>query len=644
MEKSVNYPPKELLGSFIKNNEFLLLWMLNNNEYSTWSHLTKVINKSTLSNYLNRFLDNGYAQKLSLEIGGKKKKVYRIKSKGKARFYELSQGKKRKELSFPPTVILRKRNYDHWILWMLYNNNHCKWSDFLNEPLLINQSSLSKNLNYLIEKKKFVRKENREYRITKSGKLAYTMILRQYDLDRQSILEAESSRIREITKETNKFFREHQIKKKNIKFHYINYTLNLPYENEKIKYMFDNKEDFNKVLLFLSLNHPKEFPNYISPEDFSEKYNINLTKLNFAILRIVKDSIYPIRIFKLEIGNGNNYYFQGNEKLEKILRAIVEEHFAKSTYLYNLSETTLKESYIINMDLIIEDILDEICYNLFSSGLKNGLRRFLPEYIHYLAYKVEKKKELKDTYDKLEGLIWQEIEFFNQNVNQAQIYAQNKYRGSIDEINEEIKSKPESVDLYYTKTKTLINLNKYREALELLDNMMIGFPHEEKNILMIKAYILKEMKDPKAGLNIINELITRFPKDMDLLNYKASWLQYLNKKQESLNLIQKLIKKEPNNALYHDTYGEILMFFNNYAKALEEFQKTISINKNNWFSYQTYVKMGICYNILKDYDMAIEFLNKGKESANDSLSDPESKEKWIVIADLILSEIEQLTI
>ncbi|MDX1798895.1 MAG: hypothetical protein R3255_09635 [Candidatus Lokiarchaeia archaeon] len=214
MEKSVNYPPKELLSSFIKNNEFLLLWMLNNNEYSTWSHLTKVINKSTLSNYLNRFLDNDYVQKLSLEIDGKKKKVYRIKSKGKERFYELSQGKKRNELNFPPTVILRKRNYDHWILWMLYNNNHCKWSDFLKEPLSINQSSLSKNMNYLIEKKKFVRKENREYRITKSGKLAYTMILRKYDLDRQSILEAESSRIREITKETNKFFREHQIKKK----------------------------------------------------------------------------------------------------------------------------------------------------------------------------------------------------------------------------------------------------------------------------------------------------------------------------------------------------------------------------------------------------------------------------------------------
>ncbi|MDX1798896.1 MAG: hypothetical protein R3255_09640, partial [Candidatus Lokiarchaeia archaeon] len=282
----------------------------------------------------------------------------------------------------------------------------------------------------------------------------------------------------------------------------------------------------------------------------------------------MEDSIYPIKIFKLEIENVNNYYFQGNEKLEKILSAIVEEHIAKSTYLYNLSETALKEPYGINIDLIIEGILDDICYNLFSDRLKNALRRFLPEYIHYLAYKVEKKKELKDTYDKLEGLIWQEIELFNQNLNQTQIYGQNKYIGSIDEINEEIKSNPESVDLYYTKIKTLINLNKYREALELLDNMMIGFPHEEKNILMIKAYILKEMKDPESGLNIINELITKFPNDMDLLNYKASWLQYLNKKQESLNLIQKLIKKEPNNALYHDTYGEILMFFNNYTKAL----------------------------------------------------------------------------
>lgn len=642
MTNQFNYPPKELISTYSKNNEFLLLWMLNNNESSTWSDLTKVINKSTLSNYLNKFLRNDIAQKLSLEIKGKKKKVYRIKSKGKARFYELSQGKKERELSFPPIAILRKRNYDHWILWMLYNNNYCKWADFLKEPLSINQSSLSKNMNYLMAKKGFVKKENKEYRITKSGKAAYTMILRQYDLDRQSILEAESNRIREITKKTNKFFNDHQINNKNIKFHYINYLLNLPYENEKIKHTFDNREDFNKVLLFLSLNHPSEYPNCISSEEFSKNYNINLTKLNFALIRILEDSIYPTRIFKLEIEKDLNYYFQVNEKLEKFLRAVVEEHIAKSTYLYNLSEITAEKSFSLNIEIIIKDILEEICNNLFSDGLMNALRKFLPGYIHYLAYKVEKKKELKDTYDKLEGLIWQEIQISNQKVNQTQIDNQSVSGRTLDEINQKIEADPENIELYYSKIKILINLNKYREALSLSGTMLDGFPHEEKNISMIKAYILKEMKDPQAGLDIINELIIKYPEDTDLLNYKASWLQYLNKEKESLVIIQNLIRIQPNNALYHDTYGEILMFFNNYAKALEEFKKVIKLNKENWFIYQTYIKLGICYNFLKKYNIAIDFLKKGKESTLDSQSDNESKKKWIVIADLILSEIEQL--
>ncbi len=637
MTESFNYPPKELIDTYTKNNEFLLLWMLSNNDSSTWSHLTKVINKSTLSNYLNKFLNNDYAQKLSIEINGKRKKVYRIKPKGKERFYDLSQGKKEKELNFPPDTLLRKRNYDHWILWMVYNNNYCKWADFLKEPLAINQSSLSKNMNYLIERKQFIKKENKEYIITKKGKAAYADMLRNYDLDRQSILEAESNRIREVTKKTNEFFKKYQINDKTIKFQYINYVLNLPYENEKIKFTFDNEGDFNKVLLFLSLNHPNQYPNNISPEDFSGKYSLNLTKLKFALIRIVEDSVFPIKFFKLEIGEDLYCYFQTNEKIEKILNAIVEEHVAKSTYLYNLSETMPMETPGINIDLIIKGILDEICGNIFSPGLKSALRKFLPEYIQYLAYKIEKKKELRDTYDKLEGLIWQELQIYNLSNKQFQF-------GTIDAVNEEIESNPENIEPYYLKCKILINSNRYREVLTLLETMVVNFSHEEKNISMIKAYILKEMKDPQAGLDIINELIIKYPEDTDLLNYKASWLQYLNRKQEALDVIQTLIEKKPDKALYHDTYGEILMFFNNYAKALEEFRETINLDKENWFIYQTYIKMGICYNIFKEYALATEYLNKGKESANESLSDLDSKRKWISIADLILSEIEQLKV
>ncbi|MFX1432060.1 MAG: tetratricopeptide repeat protein, partial [Promethearchaeota archaeon] len=519
MVKSFNYPPKELISLYQKNNEFLLLWMLNNNECSTWSNLTKIINKSTLSNYLNKFLDKEFVEKLSVDINGSKKKVYRIKSGGKERFSLLSQGKKKRRLSYPPNAILRRRNYNHWIHWMVYNNNSCKWADFLEKPLSINQSSLSKSLNFLIEKDGFVRKENKEYKITKIGKVEYANMLKQYDLDRQSILEVESKRIREITNRTNEFFRKYQIKDKNIKFRYINNILKLPYENEKIKYTFDSEENFNKVLLFLSLNHPNEFPNFIYPEDFSEEYGINLTKLKFALIRIVEDTIYSTKFFKLNVEKEKNYYFQANEKIEKILNAIVEEHVAKSTYLSNLSEMTPNETYELNLELVIEDILDEICGTLFQKGLRNALMKFLPDYIHYLAYKIEKKEELKDVNDKLEGLIWQKIQAFNLNEKKSQFKEKDKIYDNISEINKAIKSNPNNIELYYSKAKTLIDLNQNREVLAFLNTMHENFPQEEKNIQLIKAYTFKEMKNVQVGLEIINELIKKYPEDKDLINY-----------------------------------------------------------------------------------------------------------------------------
>ena len=123
---------------------------------------------------------------------------YQITSLGKERFNELSYDKKsgKRRLKYPPKVFLKRRNYDHWILWMVYNNYSCKWSDFKQKPLLINQSALSNNINSLLESGSIAR-ENKEYVITPDGKTEYFSILKQYDLDRQSILEQESKRIEE---------------------------------------------------------------------------------------------------------------------------------------------------------------------------------------------------------------------------------------------------------------------------------------------------------------------------------------------------------------------------------------------------------------------------------------------------------------
>ncbi|MHA1391173.1 MAG: hypothetical protein ACTSQT_02880, partial [Promethearchaeota archaeon] len=617
------------------NYEFIILWILNNNDVCTWANLKEKITHSTLSNYLRRLKDKGYIEK-------SKYNQYKITLKGKDRYYELSEVKQKiRKLSYPPDTILRRRNYDHWILWMLANNNSCRWSNLSEPPLSINQSSLSKKLNSLIDNE-FVRKEEKEYRITRLGKTEYSNILRLYDLDRQSVLEEESKRIKEITKSTNNFFNEYDIEEKDIKFRFLNNKLKLPYE--KVKSTLDSEEDYDKILLYLALNHPNRFPHYTSPEEFSERYDIKLIKLNFVILRIVDDNIFPVKFFKLELTNGKTFYFQVNEKVEQMLNIIVEDHVTKFTYLNNLEENTSERSPPLTMESIVNAILEEIIETLFNPGLKSALRTFLPSYINYLAYKIEKERKSLDTFDKLEGLIWKEIMVFNFTEVKDQFYIDpaKSFEENLEKINKAIEQNPKQLDLYYMKSKILMYFDKYNEALILLDGMLEDFPENEKELKMKKASILKKMRDLNGGLKIIDDLTSKYPDDNDLLNYKAFWYQYLYKREEALEIINVLIEREPDNGIYHDSYGEILMAFNEHESAIVKFQEALKLDPNSWYIYQTYIKLGICYRELEDYDSALDHLIKGKELINKSQSDDDTKQVWHSYAEPFIEEIKAL--
>jgi len=151
--ENLNYPPEKLFNPSIQNKpnyDHIILWMLANNDTCKWSNFSEKpieIPVGTLSRHLDQLKSKGLVQKIS-------RGHYKISIEGKKEFNALSSSKKKKRiLNHPPKIILRSgRNYDDWILWMVYNNNFCKRLDFLGEPLSINQSSLSKNLNLLIEK------------------------------------------------------------------------------------------------------------------------------------------------------------------------------------------------------------------------------------------------------------------------------------------------------------------------------------------------------------------------------------------------------------------------------------------------------------------------------------------------------------
>ena len=619
----INYPPEGIFNVLKNDYEHLTLWMLANNEECKWSDFTQEplnFSTSTVSKYTNRLQDRGHIVKVS-------RGVYKITSKGRIRFNEISSSKRKgKRLNSPPKIILKKRNYGDWILWMLYNNSSCKWSDFLDPPLSINRHSLSKKMN-LLKERGFVLHENKEYKITHAGKLQYSKMLEKYDLDRQSILNEESKRIEDITSKTLNFFKQFNIEDEEIQYRFLTNSLKLDYT--RVNSILTDQTDFEKILLFLSINHPDYFPNFISLDDFSQKYDIKETKLSYYIDEIVENQIYSIKFFKLSLPKGITYYFQENDSLEMMLRTITEKYIRKSTYLGHL------KSELILLKDIEQNILDEACSKIFKPNMKDSLTEFLPNYIDYLAYKMESKVELNETYDKLDAIIWQSM----MDVLQIKEVEFVGLEESIDAIDQSIKSDPENMELYLSKCAILKYYNKYDELLELLDEMLQSFPNFEIDLTMKKVDIFKLMGNLKAGFEIIEDLSDRFPDQSDLQMYKAYWLMYLNKKEESLNLMEKIIDCEPK-SLFYDTYGEILMNYEEYEAAIEQFQKTIELSDQEWFIYQTYIKLGICYKEIENFKLALENLSKGKDYTEKSDADQDTKQKWITIAELFQTDIK----
>ncbi len=522
--QELNYPPDEILHTGMEtrqNIEHIILWMLRNNDLVEWSDFKEDpvgIAQSTLSYYLKSLRLDEYVEKV--ERG-----VYKITPKGEERYNRISKAKKERKLNYPPKAITNTRNYDHWILWMIYNNTFCKWSDFVEEPLKINQSSLSKNLLEL-HKRELFKKEDKKYRITQNGKAEYSRMLKLYDLDRQSILDEESNRIEDITKKTIRFFEKYHIEDADIKFRFLNNILKMPFAN--LRGSIDSEEQFNKVLLFLTMNHPNQYPFYISVKDFSEEYKIDTIDLKFNIRQIVEKNVYPVKFFRLVVDEEKTYYFQANEKNEKVLSAITEDYVTKFTYLNKLYENTPNGTPTLSLSHIIESILEEICDNLFNTELKDALRVFLPDYIKYLAYRIESEGRLMDTLDKLEGVAWRDIPEVFQSygskynlAEQAQfkyyidftvlqvldifsnpklekIFEEAKHKmmkggfeGVLNEIDYKIKTKPENINFLFLKSIILSISNRHQEGIRLLKTEFEKHPNKnDEDIFIPYHYIL----------------------------------------------------------------------------------------------------------------------------------------------------------
>ena len=403
--EKIKYPPEELIspsGAEKKDFEYIILWMLDNNTDCNWSTFLEKpleISLATLSKYINLLKRKGFISKVS-------KGVYEITLKGKKRFFDLkykdSYGKK---LKYPPDLIYNKHNYIHIILWMLYNNDSCKWSDFIEKPLSINSHSLSKHINRLI-KDDLVEINESLYKITELGEREYSKILKIYNLDYQSILEEDLRKLKEIRKELEEFFNKWNVNDDQIKIIFLDLLNHLNYG--KIKGNISSEGDFHKVILFLSINNLTKYPDYLSTENFSKKYEISQTALEFFIQKLLKANLLLIQLFEFSINNEQNYYFRAGEKIERTIRLIIDEGI-KNYSLQNLMEVNGSPEERKNHSIIIfKNIVNDLSGTLFNDELKLQLIDFLLKYFAFLFENLRKNIPTSID-DKFKALVFQDI-------------------------------------------------------------------------------------------------------------------------------------------------------------------------------------------------------------------------------------------
>ena len=593
------YPPEGIITpmKINKDFEYIILWMLYNNDHCTWSEFkSKPVNISpaTLSKYLNILISNGLIEK-------EKKGEYRITSEGRMQYAELQvKGSLDTSLNYPPEVITRTREYDHWILWMLYNNAYCKWSDFIEPPLSINQSSLSKNLNLLLDKD-FIEKNNREYRVTRAGELEYFKMLKKYDLDRQSILDEESKRVEVITDKVGKFFDEYKIEDDEIRYRFLNMVLRLDYT--KVEATLSNEVDFDKILLFLSINHPDNYPNYITAKDFALEYDIKLTTLNFFIEKIVEDKLYAIKFFKLSVDNKITYYIQAEERLEKMLSVIIEDYIRKFTYLSKFQKKNGDQYQTPDINQLLDDVLEDLCNNLFNEGLKPPLRKFLIEYIEHLAYKFETEKSLINHTDKIKGIAFQNVFEVIQSFGTSETASTISTPTDNESFYFLHNRIFDTLDIMYLSKIDFIRISEFKDTY---------FPKNGEFLTKI------ERKLAKGRVSKVNELLTDNLKNLseiELMILKDLIYTYNGELIESISLTKEIIEKHPNEYVGYLFQSISYFLMGRFKEALDIIELGLNMSYNVLLISQ---KAQILIN--SDHKKALDVVNEVIEDYPDNFA------------------------
>ena len=185
--------------------------------------------------------------------------------------------------------------------------------------------------------------------------------------------------------------------------------------------------------------------------------------------------------------------------------------------------------------------------------------------------------------------------------------------------NEDIKKKienlkresnePDSDEIYNNKCLTLINLNRFDEAIECYDKALKINPNNVK-AWNNKAFALHNLNRLDEAIECYNKSLEIDPNFISSLRNKAFALRTLNRLDEAIECYDKVLKIDPNDFGVWNNKAFSLHELNRSDEAIECYDEALKINPNY---FEAWANKGFTLESLGRLDEAIECYNNALE-------------------------------
>jgi tetratricopeptide (TPR) repeat protein len=293
------------------------------------------------------------------------------------------------------------------------------------------------------------------------------------------------------------------------------------------------------------------------------------------------DAIYYRGELNLTVGNVNEAY----NDFKQIL--MIEESSVSSLYsigkcciMLQKYDEAIKYLQKIESKMMYRDdfkMLIDSAYNFYIDSLKNNTKNGLSD--------IGCKFELAQSY-----------------------FSVGKEQESYEILNELIKSKDATCEMYYLFSRVLFEMNNVQEAYNNISKATELFECDYK-IYLLKGDILDNLGEFEQAIECYNKSIKLNDKSFVTYNNKAFTLNKLKRFDEAIQAANKSIEVEPKNAHSYKNKANALFGQGLYEDCIRAADKAISIYEYLTEAYEIKMKT---LNKIKNYDETINTYNRAR--------------------------------